>query len=82
MVPMWHASSTEDGFTWSVSPLGIVLAMSAVCCAGMGVYAVLRFIMGDPDEEPVPMSEPDPSWEMRRREAADAMRGRTWEEPS
>jgi hypothetical protein len=82
MVPASRASYTEDGFTWSVSPLWTVIAMTAVSCAGIAVYAVLRFIMGDPDEEPVPMSEPDPTWEARRREAADAMRGRIWEEPS
>lgn len=69
-------------FRWSASPLSMIVWMTIYAIAWLGIYAAGRFVMGDgPDDEPMAGTDPDPSWEARRRDAADAMRGRGWGEP-
>lgn len=67
---------------WSVSPMTIVLAMTGYSVAWMILYAAGRFMMGDdPDEGPEPSTDPDPGWDLRRRQATDALRPGRWGEP-
>jgi H+/Cl- antiporter ClcA len=79
----WSSGFNENltEFSWTASPMSMVVALTIYAVAWLGIYGAGRFMLGDgPDEEPMAAADPDPVWEARRRDAADAMRGR-WGEP-